>query len=161
MASSDASGAARPLPPGVTLSWVPGSDPLMRQVADLCYETLHAPFGVARCDDWDDLDPHSSHVVALLQGRVVGYARLIVEGAWGHVRQVAVTPTMRGRGLGSALVAATLDSARRQGLPRAYLNARLDAVGLYQRAGFRVVSPEPFPLPRTYLPHVRMELDPL
>jgi N-acetylglutamate synthase-like GNAT family acetyltransferase len=77
------------------------------------------------------------------------------------VRQVAVTSTMRGRGLGSALVAATLDSARRQGLPRAYLNARLDAVGLYQRAGFRVVSPEPFPLPRTYLPHVRMELDPL
>jgi ribosomal protein S18 acetylase RimI-like enzyme len=131
----------------------------MRQVADLCYETLHAPFGVDRCDDWDNADPRSSHLVALAGGCVVGYARLIEEGDWGHVRQVAVAPEMRRRGIGSALVAEALESARLKRLGRAYLNARLGAVGLYERAGFRVVSEEPFPMPRTYLPHVRMELD--
>jgi N-acetylglutamate synthase-like GNAT family acetyltransferase len=148
-------------PPGVELRWVSGSDALMRQVADLCYETLHAPFGVERSDDWDNADPRSSHLVALTGRRVAGYARLITEGEWGHVRQVAVAPHMRGRGIGSALVAETLESARKQRLRRVYLNARMGAVGLYERAGFRVVSPEPFPMPRTYLPHVRMELDPL
>jgi ribosomal protein S18 acetylase RimI-like enzyme len=130
----------------------------MRQGADVCYETLHAPFGVTRCDDWDNADPYSSHLVALAEARVAGYARLIVEDDWGHVRQVAVAPHVRGRGIGSALVAETVASARRKGLGRVYLNARLGAVGLYERAGFRVVSPEPFPMPRTYLPHVRMEL---
>jgi N-acetylglutamate synthase-like GNAT family acetyltransferase len=150
-----------PLPPDVDLRWGPGSDPLMRQVADLCFETLHAPFGVTRCDDWNELDPHSSHVVALSGDRVVGYARLIVEGDWGHIRQVAVTPPMCGLGIGSALVAAALEAARSRGLPHAYLNARLGAVGLYQRAGFRTVSHAPFPMPRTYLPHVRMEIEQL
>jgi hypothetical protein len=50
-------------------------------------------------------------------------------------------------------------AAARARLPRVYLNARLNAVGLYERSGFRVVSPEPFPMPRTQLPHVRMERD--
>jgi ribosomal protein S18 acetylase RimI-like enzyme len=144
-------------PDGITLSYVAGDDPLMREVADLCYETLHRPFDVSRNDDWGNADPCSWHLVALSDGLVVGYARLLAEGDWGHVRQVAVYPEYRGRGIGTALVSHLLELAREQGLPRVYLNARLAAVGLYERAGFAVVSREPFPMPRTFLPHVRME----
>jgi ribosomal protein S18 acetylase RimI-like enzyme len=145
------------LPEGIELRYVAGDDPLMREVAELCYETLHRPFGVVRNDDWGNADPGSWHLVAIGDGLVVGYGRLLTEGDWGHLRQIAVYPEYRGRGIGTALVAMLLDLAREQGLERVYLNARLTAVGLYERAGFRVVSAEPFPMPRTFLPHVRME----
>jgi GNAT superfamily N-acetyltransferase len=144
---------------GIELRYVAGDDPLMAQVVDLCYETLHRPFGVARDDDWNNLDPGSSHLVALADGRVVGYGRLLVEGDWGHLRQVAVHEEWRGRGIGSWIVHALVELAREKGLPHAYLNARLTAVSLYERRGFSVVSPEPFPMPRTFLPHVRMEME--
>ena len=144
---------------GVELRYIAGDDPIMREVLDLCYETLHRPFDVARNDDWGNSDPGSWHIVALNSGCVVGYARLLTEGEWGHVRQVAVYEEYRARGIGSALVSRLVGRARELGIPRVYLNARLNAVGLYERAGFRVVSPEPFPMPRTFLPHVRMELE--
>lgn len=147
------------VPVGIELRYIAGDDKVMREVLDLCYETLHRPFGVQRNDDWGNADPNSWHLVALNSGLVVGYARLLAEGDWGHIRQVAVYPEYRERGIGTALVSRLADLAREKGMPRVYLNARLNAVGLYERAGFRVVSPEPFPMPRTFLPHVRMELE--
>jgi hypothetical protein len=56
-------------------------------------------------------------------------------------------------------VHALVELARDKRLPHVYLNARLTAVSLYVRRGFVVVSPAPFPMPRTFLPHVRMEMD--
>jgi N-acetylglutamate synthase-like GNAT family acetyltransferase len=114
---------------------------------------------VSRNDDWGNADPNSWHLVALSSGCVIGYARLLAEGDWGHIRQVAVYEEHRQRGIGAALVAQLVELARAKGMRHVYLNARLNAVGLYERAGFRVVSPEPFPMPRTFLPHVRMELE--
>ncbi len=143
----------------VELRYVPGDDPLMVQVLDLCYETLHRPFDVSRNDDWGNEDPGSSHLVALADGKVVGYGRLLVEGDWGHIRQVAVYDEWRGMGIGSWIVHALVELASDKGLPHIYLNARLTAVSLYERRGFIVVSPVPFPMPRTFLPHVRMEME--
>lgn len=142
---------------GVAIRIVPGSDPVLRHVADLCYETLHRPFGVPRNDAWNELDPASTHFVALEGERLVGYARLIAEQGGAHVRQVAVVPSHRRRGVANDLVGAAIahagDGLR---LPFAFLNARADAVGLYRRLGFRVTA-GPFRMGRTYLPHVRME----
>jgi ribosomal protein S18 acetylase RimI-like enzyme len=144
------------LPDGVVLRVVSGDDPVMRQVADLCYETLHRPFGVSRNDAWNETDPHSTHFAAMEGDRLVGYARLIVDTQGGHVRQVAVASDYRFRGIASALVNAAVAQARRTGLTITFLNAREHAVGVYERAGFRVSS-RPFRMGRTYLRHVRME----
>lgn len=142
---------------GILLRLVPGDDPLMRAVADLCYETLHRPFGVTRCDAWNETDPYSTHIVALDGPRLAGYARLLREGSAVHIRQVAIAPRYRRRGLASALVRELLEIARREGFPVAYLHARLPAVPLYERLGFRVTG-QPFRMGRTWVPHVRMEL---
>lgn len=144
-------------PDGTVLRAIPGDDPAMRQVAELCYETLHRPFGVSRNDAWDEGDPASTHIAAMRGDRVVGYARVIVEGRWAHVRQVLVVPDRRGAGIATALVEAAIAEARRLVPDGVYLHARRRAVRMYQRLGFRVTS-EAFRMPRTWLPHVRMEL---
>jgi predicted GNAT family N-acyltransferase len=142
--------------PAAAVRAVRGDDPVMRQVADLCYETLHRPFGVTRNDAWNEGDPRSTHFVVTEGDRLVGYARLIDEGRWYHVRQVVVDPRHRRQGIGAAVVRAALEEARRRGAAGVYLNARPTAVGLYERSGFRVAG-EVFRMGRTWLPHVRME----
>jgi ribosomal protein S18 acetylase RimI-like enzyme len=142
---------------GIVVRVVDGRDPVLRGVADLCYDTLHRPFGVRRQDSWDETDPASTHIVALDGERLVGYVRLIVEGGGGHLRQATVAHAYRRRGIAAALVSCALAQARERALPFAFLNARANAVGIYERLGFRVVG-GPFRMGRTYLRHVRMEL---
>jgi ribosomal protein S18 acetylase RimI-like enzyme len=144
-------------PDAIVIARVPASDPVLMQVRELCYETLHRPFGVTRQADWNEADPSSSHFVAMAGDVLVGYARLVADGGTGHVRQVAVIPGMRGRGIAADLVVCALAHAREMRLVLACLNARERAVSTYERLGFRVVG-EPFRMGRTYLPHVRMEL---
>ncbi|MFM7076934.1 MAG: GNAT family N-acetyltransferase [Planctomycetaceae bacterium] len=58
----------------------------------------------------------------------------------GSIQNIGVVPTERGRGLGTALVAAALHGFAAEGAPRAWLEVTADnvrAVRLYQRLGFR------------------------
>jgi ribosomal protein S18 acetylase RimI-like enzyme len=144
-------------PDGIVVAHVHSGHPVLLHVRDLCYETLHRPFGVTRNDSWNEADPASSHIVALDGQQLAGYVRLIVESGGGHVRQVSVAPAYRERGIASDLVACAVVRARELGLPFTFLNARERAVGIYERAGFRVTE-GPFRMGRTYLPHVRMEM---
>lgn len=140
------------------VSYIAGDDPRMQQVEDLCYRTLHEPFGVPRQPDWDNMDPDSLHVIAFDGSEVIGYARLLQEGRWAHVRQVSVEPQYRRNGVARALVEELVAQAGRMRLEGVYLNSRMQAVPLYEGVGFTVVSKHPFPMPRTYVPHVRMEM---
>jgi GNAT superfamily N-acetyltransferase len=142
---------------GIAVLTVDAADPVLQQVDELCYQTLHRPFGVTRQDDWNAADPASTHFVAMEGEVLAGYARLIADRSVGHVRQVVVAHEYRGRGVASDLVACALARARERGLALAFLNARTRAVGTYERVGFRAVG-APFRMGRTFLPHVRMEL---
>jgi len=142
---------------GMVIRVVAADDPILLHVRDLCYETLHRPFGVPRNDAWNEGDPRSTHFVAVDDDRLAGYVRLIADGNAGQVRQVAVNPAYRNRGIASALVAAAVEHARSMGLASTFLHARARAVGMYERLGFRVTE-GPFRMGRTYLAHVRMDM---
>lgn len=61
-------------------------------------------------------------------------------GRYGGIQNVGVTPTHRGRGLGTALLAAAMSGFQQLGLSRAYLEVTAQnerAVKLYKRFGFR------------------------
>jgi ribosomal protein S18 acetylase RimI-like enzyme len=75
-------------------------------------------------------------------------------GSW-RVRGMATAPHARGRGAGRDVLAALLAHAADAGATRVWCNARIPARGLYERAGFRVVS-ERFELPEIG-PHYVME----
>lgn len=63
-----------------------------------------------------------------------------VRGPHYYVRDVGVLPEMQGRGLGSALMAPTLERCDREGLP-AYLEASSErSAALYERLGFEHLS---------------------
>ncbi|MFE1755406.1 GNAT family N-acetyltransferase [Streptomyces anandii] len=107
------------------------------------------------------------HLVAELDGRLVGYIRLgfpteLATNA--HVRQIrglAVDGEARGRGVGRALLRAAVEEARRQGARRISLRVlghNTPARRLYESEGFVVegVQPEEFRLDGAYVDDVLM-----
>ncbi|MEU7659789.1 GNAT family N-acetyltransferase [Streptomyces lincolnensis] len=107
------------------------------------------------------------HLVAELDGTVVGYLRLghptpLVSNA--HVRQIlgfVVAEEARGGGVGRALLRAALDEARRQGARRITLRVlghNTPARRLYETEGFVVegILPEEFLLDGRYVDDVFM-----
>ncbi|MFD8573024.1 GNAT family N-acetyltransferase [Streptomyces sp. NPDC059639] len=107
------------------------------------------------------------HIVAELDGTLVGYVRLghpTGLPANAHVRQIqglAVSDAARGRGVGRMLVRAAIGQARRQGARRITLRVlghNAPARALYASEGFAVegVLPEEFMLDGTYVDDVFM-----
>lgn len=76
-------------------------------------------------------------------GRPAGYCALWVVADELHINNLAVAPDWRGRGLGAALLGATLDYGRQRGATRATLEVRAAnavALALYRRFGFVIVA---------------------
>ncbi|MDO9557385.1 MAG: GNAT family N-acetyltransferase [Coriobacteriia bacterium] len=140
----------------MAFEWIETSDPRMAEVSELRYVTLFEPFGVPRCETWNDDIPGIHHLIVTVDGRVSGYACLIVAGESGQVRQVCVLPALRGAGLGRGLMTEVVAHAQRLGLSLAWLNARTTVEDFYRRLGWVTTSGE-FPFGRTGVPHVRME----
>ena len=138
------------------LEWIETDDPRMADVSELRHLVLFQPFGIPRSDTWNDDIPGIHHLVVMVDGEIVGYACLIVDGDLGQVRQVCVQPRLQGSGVGRALMIEVVDQARRLGMSLAWLNARTSASDFYRRLGWTVTSGE-FPFGRTGVPHVRME----
>ena len=74
-------------------------------------------------------------------------------GGW-RLRGMATDADVRGAGFGAALVAACIEHVAAAAGAELWCNARMAAVGFYERAGFRVVSDE-FQVPGIG-PHVVM-----
>lgn len=127
------------------------------EVEALRYEVLHAPFGVPPSEEPDEEDTVSEHIVALAEdGRVVGCGRSIERGSEIQLRQIAVASDRQMSGIGRALMQALIDRSLERGATAIWLNARLPAVGFYERLGFGVTG-EVFLTGKAGLPHRRME----
>lgn len=119
------------------------------------------PFETARFDG--DLDAATRHFAATAGNGPIACLSLMSstwEGrpAW-QLRGMATAEREQGRGLGRRLLEAAVAEAGREEPDRIFwCNARVSAVGFYEKLGWRVVS-EPFDVP-TVGPHVKMVLDP-
>ncbi|MCU1600340.1 MAG: acetyltransferase [Frankiales bacterium] len=81
----------------------------------------------------DELDAVSDHAVALLDGVVVGTGRLLPTATVGRM---AVASSVRGQGVGAAVLACLEERARVRGYPHVELHAQVHAVGFYDRYGY-------------------------
>lgn len=98
--------------------------------------------GVSQEEELDGRDGEAEHVVALApDGRqVVGTLRLLTDGARAKVGRVAVARAWRRRGIASRMLSLALARAAEHGCTQAALAAQLEAVALYEQAGFEVRS---------------------
>lgn len=98
--------------------------------------------GVPVEDELDGRDDEALHLLALERGRghVVGTLRLLFDGEVVKVGRVAVAACWRRRGIAARMLAIALARARQRGSRTARLAAQLDAVELYEKAGFAVES---------------------
>ena len=62
--------------------------------------------------EMDDLDGEAIHLLATVDGRPAGTARLLLRDEVGKIGRVAVLADRRGTGLGAALIRAALDELR-------------------------------------------------
>ena len=109
--------------------------------------------GVPESLEWDRHDGNAKHVLAYEpEGIAVGTGRLLADGRLGRM---AVLIPWRHRGVGSAVLLALLDLARKQQSPVVRLHAQRHAIGFYAKHGFTVTSEE---FMEAGIPHRAMEL---
>ncbi len=99
----------------------------------------------------DSFDALSVHAVAFdASGEAVGTGRLLPDG---HIGRMAVAKPARGAGVGSALLGALMDEARRRGHAYAMLSAQKHAVAFYRKHGY---SPHGGEYDDAGIPHIDM-----
>ncbi len=99
----------------------------------------------------DEYDARSVHAVAFDEmGNAVGTGRLLPDG---HIGRMAVAQSARGKGIGSALLKALMDEARRIGHVEAVLSAQTHAIDFYRRHGYSVLGDQ---YDDAGIPHITM-----
>ena len=99
--------------------------------------------GVSEADEVDDKDDLAIHLLARLNGKPVGSARLLVQAKVGKIGRVCVLPEARGTGLGAQLMRAAVERFRSvPGVEKVKLGAQTHALGFYERLGFTAQGPE-------------------
>ncbi|HKC26925.1 MAG TPA: GNAT family N-acetyltransferase, partial [Jatrophihabitans sp.] len=102
-------------------------------------------------------------LAAVEDGTVIGTVLILprpyphrpeLDGAW-QLRGMATIPARQGTGIGSRLVCAAIDEARRRGGRLLWCDARTSAVGFYRKNGFVTEGPE-FLHDESAIPHYRM-----
>jgi predicted GNAT family N-acyltransferase len=134
---------------------ITADDPRFAQAAALRHEVLRAPLGIDDPGDWHDADPGVVHAVVVDDGVVLGYGRLVTGSGETRIRHMAVRESARGTGVGAAVMRELIAAAEERGASVVVLDARLPAVGFYERLGFTAEGPV-FDSVETGVPHRRM-----
>lgn len=114
--------------------------PLASDLGNLCMSLRRRVFvdeqHVPAVEEFDSYDLTATHVVALLDGNVLGALRIIFLDEHVKIGRVAVSPAVRGKGVASAMMRFSMDHARARGETRFYLTAQTDKLALYEKLGF-------------------------
>jgi len=126
------------------------AEPMLRAVREAVFMREQ---GVSAALEWDGLDESCRHALALnANGEAIGCGRITPDA---HIGRMAVLKEWRGRNVGTTLLQALLDEARRLGFAEVDLGAQVQALPFYQRFGF-VEEGEVFM--DADMPHRRMRL---
>lgn len=87
-------------------------------------------------EEFDAYDLTCTHVVALLEGSVVGALRIIDLPEHAKIGRVVVASSARGNGIATAMMRFAMDLVRSRGQTRFYLTAQIDKLALYEKLGF-------------------------
>ena len=99
------------------------------------------PEGIER----DEIDAAAYHVLAMQGGHAIGTGRLVTRpqppsgesGLWGRIGRMAVLRASRKLGIGTKILLALEEEARRREMNGIVLHAQLEALEFYKRHGYQ------------------------
>ena len=97
--------------------------------------------GVPAEIELDDDDKRALHLLAFLEGRAVGTARIVMRGGQAKIGRMAVLKSHRRKRVGNKLLTRAVTIAKKRGAWKIYLHAQVAVVAFYESAGFRCVGP--------------------
>ena len=83
--------------------------------------------------EWDEFDETATHIVASIDCKIIGTARLKTDG---QIGRMAVLKPYRNQGIGSRLLQLVLTTAQDKQYPKVYLHAQVEAIPFYEKHGF-------------------------
>lgn len=135
--------------------WAEGED--LRAAVRIRFTVFVEEQGVPEDEELDENDPVAEHVLVIdRDGAPVATARLYTDNACGDGRigRMATLKSARGKGAGSAAMAALMERALKRGFRRVILDAQVQAIPFYEKHGFRVYGEEHLDCG---IPHKEME----
>ncbi len=109
------------------------------------------------CDEFDEFDARSTHIVMFDGDEAVATLRFYFEGEDSyHVGRVAVKKSRRGEGLGRVIMSEAVGVVSRRGGKFMTVGAQEDKAGFYSRCGFVPTGERYF---EQDYPHVAMRLE--
>jgi len=139
----------------MALKLIDHGSPEYHQMVQLRNEILRRPLGLKF--DPAELEKEKDEILiaAFEEEKMLGCCMLIKYGPDAvRLRQMAVLPTLQGKGVGRALMQFAENIARDMGYKRIMMHARKTATGFYEKLGYEVTSDE---FEEVTLPHVVME----
>jgi predicted GNAT family N-acyltransferase len=126
-----------------------------KQVLKLRDEVLRKPLGLAFSEGELEEERNHMHMAAYEDDRMLGCCMLVKEDPETvRLRQMAVVNDVQGKGIGRALMQFAENLARDRGYKRITMHARKNAVGFYERMGYKKIGEE---FEEITIPHIVME----
>lgn len=126
-----------------------------QQMVNLRNEILRKPLGLQFTQEELDREKDEILIGAFEDDQMLGCCMLVREtDTECRLRQMAVQNTLRGKGVGSALMNFAENIARDRGFKKIIMHARASALGFYQKLGYIVKGEEFIEIT---LPHYIME----
>ena len=97
--------------------------------------------GVPAEIELDRDDRRAIHFLALISGKAVGTARVVMRRGNAKIGRMAVLKSHRRRGVGAKLLERAIVTAKKFGARKIYLHAQVAVIGFYEKLGFRCVGP--------------------
>jgi predicted GNAT family N-acyltransferase len=126
-----------------------------QQMIKLRDDILRRPLGLTF--DPNELEEEKNNLMigAFEDGSILGCAMLVEESSdVVKLRQMAVLNALQGKGIGRALMQFAENLARDHGYRVITMHARKNAVGFYEKMGYKVKGPE---FTEVSIPHYEME----
>lgn len=121
----------------ITYEYIDFTSEKFKEVIELRFNILFKPHSKINKYSYDELDEISYHLVALQDDKVIGYSRMTDIKGKGKITNVVVDFEYAKRGIGAEMLKRHIKKADEHNIKYLYLNARLETVNFYKKAGFK------------------------
>jgi predicted GNAT family N-acyltransferase len=126
-----------------------------QQMLKLRDTVLRKPLGLQFTPEELEREKSNLHIAAYDDRQMLGCCMLVEEdGQTVRLRQMAVINDLQGKGIGKALMTFAENLARDRGYKRITMHARKNAVGFYEKMGYKTCGGE---FEELTIPHFVME----